>query len=667
MRQPERITRKPRLHAGRLRRHRPLLALAGWLLCWTAQADQGGLELREADGAWRPALALETDIRLRVVGLLARVEITQRYQNEASVWLEARYLLPLPAEAAVDTLEVRIGERRIEGRIEARTQASQTYRRAAAEGRRAALVAQHRPNLFQTALANIGPGEAVEVQVGFWQQVDYRDGTFSIDLPQTLTPRYRSPDSAAGDAAPATAIAAAGIAAGFSLAAELVPGLPLEEVTSPSHPIVVQREGEVFRVQLARAVEPGDRDFVLRWRPQPSSRPQGAMFTEEIEGETYALLLLVPPAQPPAPVPRELILVVDTSGSMEGASLQQAAAALEATLARLRPQDRFNLIRFSDAPESLFPGPVAALPGPLLQARQWLGLLRAEGGTEIGPALDAALAGPVAPGYLRQVVLLTDAAIDQEQALLDRIESGLGAARLFPVGIGSAPNAHFIRRAAEVGRGSFAMIRSLDEVESGVRGLLERIDRPLLQDLEVIWPVAAEAYPERLPDLYAGEPLQLLARLDRGTGVVQLRGTTAGGAWQERIALEPGGHRRLTGVGRAWAAARLRALQDALRHGADPDRVRRESLELALRHRLVSRYTSLVAVETHAARPADAAMVPTAVMHEPPAGSLGMARTATPARSLFGAALALLLIGAALLAPPSPGPRPTAQPPRQGA
>jgi Ca-activated chloride channel family protein len=656
-----RITRKPRLYARPGRRRLPRwLILLGLAFCLPVQAAEFGLEFRDAQGEWQPGLAMDTDIALTVVGLLAEVRVTQRYQNDSPNWQEGRYLLPLPPEAAVGSLRIRVGERLIEGEVQEKQQAQRTYQQATASGQRAALVEQDRPNLFRTAVSNIAPGETIEIEIGYWQQVDFRDGAFSLTLPLTLTPRYRgggSPlDAPTGDAplpAVAAMISQQTLEPTVSLAGWLDAGLPLIEVASPTHALEVSRDGDAHRIRLTNFVEASDRDFVLSWRPAPSASPQRALFTEEIDGETFALLMILPPDQPVAAVPRELILVIDHSGSMHGTSMQQAIAALDSALAKLRAEDRFNVIRFNGGNEALFETSVPAVPMQVLQARQWVQALTATGGTELSGALRRAFSSPPVPGYLRQVVLATDAAIGNEQQLLAQIEAERGEARLFPVGIGSAPNQHFIRRAAESGRGSFALIRSVAEVEVGMGQLLAKIDRPLMQDITVDWPVAAEGYPEALPDLYAGEPLQLVAKVDALAGAMQVSGLTRHAKWQDSLPLALGKQNRQAGIGRLWAAAKLRELQAALRGGGDAKAIREASIEVALRHGLASDYTSLVAVERKPVRPADALLASTAIANATPAGSLAMAQGSTPARQQLGWALALVLIGWAVFGTPS--------------
>src|SRR5690606_28078593 len=277
--------------------------------------------------------------------------------------------------------------------------------------------------------------------------------------------------------------------------------------------------------------------------------------------------MLLPPTAKVEALPRELLLVIDTSGSMAGMPIVQAQAALVEALARLRPGDRFNLIQFNSHAEQLFQHAVPADDAHLRVASDWIAALVANNGTEMTSALRLALAGRAPAGYVRQVVFITDAAVGDESALFAQIERELGDARLFPVGIGSAPNDHFLRKAAELGRGSELMIRAPDQVAGQMGRLFAKLDRPALSDVELQWPAGAEAYPRRLPDLYAGEPLLAVARLDAARGVLHAKGWSPQGEWQDALQLERA--IPMQGVARLWGRSRIDALEDELRHGAD--------------------------------------------------------------------------------------------------
>ncbi len=659
-----RETRKPRFYRSQRVPPRPLLwfhllmtlAVALVFACLPALADETdpdpepeGLMLREGD-RWVATLAMDTTVDMQVRGLLAEVSVRQTYRNDSSQWREGRYLLPLPEDAAVGALTLRIGDRLIEGEIREKEEAKAVYAAAAASGQRASLVEHNRPNLFQTAVANIGPGEEIEIEVRYWQPVAYRDGVFSLGLPLTLTPRYTPSSSRPSTSAPAarTASAMHGIGnaaealpavtvahdAGRALppsvvlTAQIEPGMPLQSLTSATHAVTVIAEGPTYRVVLTHFAEATDRDFVLQWQPVPSRAPRSAVFTDRIGGEDFALVMLVPPTLPTAPLPRELILVIDNSGSMSGTSMQQAIEAADRALARLRPGDRFNVVRFDDSFDLLFPEPVPAQPGNVARARSFVRSLTADGGTEMLPALRAALAGSAPAGYLRQVVLATDAAVGNEEELIALIESERGEARLFPVGIGSAPNGHFLRKAAEIGRGTQTVIRNVEEVTEVMDRLLAKLDRPAMRDIELDWPGVADMYPARVPDLYEGEALQVVARLDQLQGAVTVRGLRPQ-PWVRRIPLVGSTATLSPGIGRLWARARIDSLQDELRRGGNTDAIKPKIVDVALRHGLVSTYTSLVAVDRTPARPKDESLGSTQVINSAPDGTLQFAQGST--------------------------------------
>ena len=653
---PVRHTAKPRLFTASPRRTAclgaMLLALASRLA--GAQAIDEGLQFRDAQGGWRSSAALETDVTFAIEGLIAQVTVRQRYVNTSGDWLEGRYLLPLPDNAAVSALRIQAGARTIEGEVREKAAARQVYEDAAASGRRAALVEQNRPNLFRTAVANVGPGEAVTVEIEYWQGVRFADGAFSLSLPLTLVPRY-TPSGDAGD--DPQALPAAGAAQSVdralepvvSLSVDLDAGVPLQAIDSPTHAIDVRADGPRHRIVLADLAVRPDREFELRWTPQPSAQPRSALFVETRDDASYAYAMLLPPTQALAPLPRELVLVIDTSGSMQGSALAQARAALVEALAHLRPQDRFNLIQFDSTASRLFDNAVPASAGHLEEASRWIDALRANGGTEMAPALALALAGAPPPGYVRQVVFATDAGVGNENALLAQIGRDLGQARLFPVGIGSAPNAWFLRKAAQVGRGSELTIRSIAQVQEQMQALFARLDRPALGDVAVQWPAGAEAHPDPLPDLYHGQPLLALARLPAASGKMTAAGWNGDGHWQATLDLRAA--RPAHGVARLFARHRIEAIEDAIRQGEAEEALRPAIVALGIEHGLVTRFTSLVAVERDPVRAPDQALVSTRFENAAPdngSDALALAQGATGARGLLGWALALALLALAL-------------------
>ena len=626
---------------------RTLFAVLGLLLGFvaSARAADGGFATFAAsarDGRQFELVALDSEVRYAVAGLVAEAVIRQRFRNDSDQWIEAQYLLPLPDGAAVHSLEVQVGSRRIVGEIREKEAARSAYVEAAANGQRAALVESERAQLFRTAVANIAPGETIVVDVRWWQTVDYRDDRFQLSLPLTYTPRYQDVEAAAGERVDD---AHAATAPRVSITVELEAGVALTRVESASHRIDVAERSGRHTITLADGTVPADRDFVLEWTPRLGATPASALVTETAGNETYALLMLLPRAELAHPLPRELVLVIDTSGSMEGESIRQARAALDLALTQLTPADRFNVIQFNSTTEALFEHAVVATPADVKLAREWVAALVATGGTEMRPALTRAFADAAPDGYLRQVVFATDGAINDAAALYALIDAQLGPSRLFPVGIGSAPNAQFITRAATLGRGSPTLIRGLDEVGPAMRTLFDKLEKPALRDLALDWPAGTETWPARLPDLYAGEPLLVVARLGAQGSSVKAQGLMAGAPWSASLPLQRSGASR--GIARLWAQRKIDALEQAAELGADAEATREAVIAIALQHHLVTRHTSLVAIEQVPARATDEDLVSQRVANGTPAGSLAFAATATHApRSLLLGLLCLLAAAA---------------------
>lgn len=637
--------------------------------------EPGGLILRDSEGTvFGRAPTQETDVDIAVRGLLANTTVSQRFTNPTDRWMEGVYVFPLPNRAAVHAMRMVIGDRIIEGQVKERAEAKRTYQAAKRAGRKASLVEQERPNIFTTSVANIGPGEAVEIRIEYQQSLTFDRGRLELRFPMVVGTRYMpglpAPGPAQGsgwspdtDQVPdASRISPPMLPTGDSilnpvrLQVSLEPGFPLASLLSPTHPVRIGRvEGGRYRIAFDTPV-PADRDFVLQWTADAGRSPRAAVFAEEWNGETYVLAMVVPPDDTFAEsvrLPRETIFVIDTSGSMGGSSIVQARQALLDALDRLAPEDYFNIIEFDSSYTTLFPESKPAMPAAVEEARVWVGRLQANGGTEMRGALVRALEDDRERTPLRQVVFITDGCVGNEAALFGEVERRLGRSRLFTVGIGSAPNGFFMERAAAFGRGTFTFIGTSAEVDSTMRGLFEKLENPVLADIDLVWPDPdAEVWPERVPDLYAGEPVMVAARLGTTAGDLRVSGIRADARWDTAVPLAIGTDR--AGVHRLWARRKIAALMDERSRGAAEGEVRDRVLGVALKHRLVSKYTSLVAVDVTPARPQDEALKTAAVPANLPAGwdpAMLVGRLpagGTAARLHLVAALALLMAGIAL-------------------
>ncbi|MBP1874077.1 Ca-activated chloride channel family protein [Ensifer adhaerens] len=599
-------------------------------------------------GYFVEAPRLATDVQIDVNGPIMRTRVTQRFENPSKGWVEGTYVFPLPDDSAVDTLKMQIGDRFIEGQIKPRQAAKEIYEQAKAEGKKAALLEQQRPNLFTNQVANIGPGETVVVQIEYQSGVHQSNDAFSFRFPMVVAPRYNPQpivqtvdlDSRSGYAVsdpvpdrqkiepPVLDPRENAKINPVTLTVNLKAGFPIAEVTSAFHEIDTATIDQLSRrITLKAGSVPADRDFELSWKAVEGKSPYAGLFRETVGGKTYLLSFVTPPVtatEADKPVKREVVFVIDNSGSMAGPSMEQAKESLALAISRLKPEDRFNVIRFDDTMTVHFPDLVEATPDKRENAIAFVRGLTADGGTEMLPALEAALRtqGPVAPGALRQVVFLTDGAIGNEGQLFQEIQSNRGDARVFTVGIGSAPNSHFMTKAAEYGRGTFTLIGSESQVAARMGELFTKLESPVMTDISATFEGAAtgDITPNPMPDLYRGEPVVLTAEL-AGTapeGTIRIVGKA--GDQPFRVEMDIAKAATGEGIAKLWARRKIDDLEASASSIADPASLDRQIETVALAHHLVSRVTSLVAVDATPSRPSGENLTATDVPLNLPAG-----------------------------------------------
>ena len=629
-------------------------------------AAQTGSLLWRMEQGYTTATTLNTDVRMDISGLVARVKVRQEFRNEGGDWVEGIYVFPLPDKAAVDRMRLHIGGRFIEGEIREKEQAKKEYEQAKQSGRKASLVQQQRANLFTTSVANVAPGERVVVEIEYLEDLRYEDGRFSIRFPMTLTPRYipgqALPDKQGnGWSADTDQVADASLITPpqvsrssnhkISLTADVNAGMPLEIIASRYHPVRVSEKDGHYTVALSDQKTIMDHDFELVWQPVPSAEPRAMAFAETIDGKPYHLLMVMPPNQAdalPAQMPRETIFIVDTSGSMHGVSMSQAKRAVDLAIKALKPGDLFNVIEFDSYTTALYPHSMLASASNVAKALGFVQQLQADGGTEMRPALKLALSTPAQESHLRQIIFITDGSVGYEDQMFSMIEQSLGTARLFTVGIGSAPNSLFMRKAAEAGRGSYTFISALHEVSEKMEALFRKLEHPQVTDINLHWPsgVIVDSYPATVPDLYLGEPVSVKVQASnafRRGDEVRITGNSVAGGWAADLALDA--PVQSEGVAALWAKARIGELMDEERRGGDAEELRAGILETALTHHLVSKYTSLIAVDKTPVRPAgdplSSEQVPNLMPYGQSANAIfGFPATATsaPAMRIMGAA-----------------------------
>lgn len=559
-----------------------------------------------------------TEVKGKVSGYLAGVEVIQKFQNPYDSKIEAVYVFPLPQNAAVNEFIMTVGERKIRGIIRERQEAERIYQIARSQGHVASLLTQERPNIFTQKVANIEPGKAITISIHYFNSLAYDEGWYEFVFPMVVSPRFNPPCTT--DGVGAVARKQNGISGqstevpylapnersghDISLELDLEAGVKLEQIVSASHAIEVKPSGDSrAHVSLAANDRIPNRDFVLRYRVA-GDRIKSDLITHRDERGTFFSLMVYPPAdlRKIERQPVEMIFVLDCSGSMKGKPLAKARQAMERALRKLRPSDSFQIIRFSTTASQLGSRPLPATPANVERGLRYVASLNSTGGTMMVEGIKAALDFPADEERLRLVSFMTDGHIGNENQIFHEIHRRLGSARIFSFGIGSSVNRHLLEGMARLGRGAVAYV-GLDEGSGRAVDLFyDRIRHPALTDLEIDWGGATvkDVYPGTLPDLFVGRPVLLTGRIEGELpATIRIRGK-AGGASHEVVVNvdgdDPGAsHPALASV---WARTRIRDLSDrARRAGGDPEiasRIRQTALEFGL----MSSFTAFVAVDS---------------------------------------------------------------------
>jgi Ca-activated chloride channel homolog len=614
-----------------------------------ADMRSGALLLRGENDRYVEAPLVGTDVDLAISGPTARAHVTQIFHNPTDGWVEAVYVYPLPEGAAVDTLKMVVGERVIVGDIKERKKAREVYEQAKSAGQKAGLIEQERPNIFTNSVANIGPRETVVVQIEYQEPVRQSGNELSLRVPLVVAPRFmpepivQTVDFTAG--AQGWGQVADPVADRdrisppvldprkqppvnpVAITVHLQAGFPLAAVKSHHHAVTVSDEAGGRLIKLADGPVPADRDFELSWTPAATRAPSVGLFRERIGDADYLLAFVTPPvveasARADEQRSREIVLVIDNSGSMGGTSMAQAKASLLYALGRLKPSDRFNVIRFDNTMDVLFSDAMPADAERVAQAEAFVSALEARGGTEMVAPMKAALTDRRGgdANTVRQVIFLTDGEIGNEQQLFETIGALRGRSRVFMVGIGSAPNSFLMTRAAELGRGTFTHIGSAEQVEERMRVLFGKLESPAVTNLTATFSAARpDATPAVIPDLYRGEPVALAVKLSALAGTLEIKGMIGDRPWVVTLPLTNVAEGR--GLSKLWARRKIADSEIArtLRQ-ITPDEADQRILALALEHHLVTRLTSLVAVEQTPSRPDGARLTRADVPLNLPAG-----------------------------------------------
>jgi Ca-activated chloride channel family protein len=564
-----------------------------------ASSTPGGMLARlDKNGAVDAPCPLEhTAVTADVQGPVVRVKVRQVFRNPTGDPMEAIYTFPLAAAGAVDDMTIRIGDRVVKGTIKRKEEARAIYDAARRQGKLAGLLDQERPNVFVQSVANIPPNAKVEVEIQYVETLKFEAGRYEFVFPMVVGPRY-SPKHNPG-AFQNPKYAAQGTRAGhdISLSLKLDAGLPVDAIDSATHEVVVEnRTAAGAFVKLRNQNEIPNKDFILRWDVTGKKINDALLTHRGRDGQGYFTFVLAPPDQPAREdiTPKEIVFVIDTSGSMHGFPLDKAKEAMMAAIEGLHPRDRFNLITFSGDTHLLFPAPVPATQENIADAKRFLAGRRSGGGTEMMKAIRASLAPSGSREHVRIVCFMTDGYVGNEDEIIREIRQH-PEARVFSFGIGSSVNRHLLDQMSQQGRGEVEYVGLQDDGSAAAKRFHTRVQTPLLTDIQFTFQGLAvdEIYPKRVPDLFSAKPVVITGRYrDAGRGVVKITGKMGGHPFERSLQVDLPATAQRDGIRSLWARTKVGELM------VDGATQNREAItELGLRYALMTPFTSFVAVE----------------------------------------------------------------------
>jgi Ca-activated chloride channel family protein len=592
------------------------------VLAQNQKITQGTLQVVDSSGNAKAVCPLKhTEVKAQISGFLSRVTVTQEFENSFKEKIEAVYTFPLPQNSAVDDMTMLVGDRTVRGKILRREEAQAVYEAARNNGQTASLLQQERSNIFTQSVANILPGEQIKITISYVETLKYEDGSYEFVFPMVVGPRYvpgnatgaqstgfspdtdRVPDASRITPQPAPA----GMRAGHDISIDVMldAGVPIDALNCKTHEVVVERpDDRRARVALKDQATIPNKDFILRY-DVAGKQISDALLTHSTGHSGFFTLILQPPERVTAEdvTPKELVFVLDTSGSMSGFPIEKAKETMRLALDNLYPYDTFNLITFSGDEHILFPEPVPATKENLAKAQTFLETQRGGGGTEMMKAIKASMDPSDKQDHIRIVCFMTDGYVGNDMEIIGEVQKHPNA-RVFSFGIGSSVNRFLLDGMAKYGRGEVEYVGLNDDGSAAAKRFHERIRNPLLTDISIDWNgmAVSDVYPKTIPDLFGAKPVILSGKYSgSGKGVIRLKGKMSGRDFVREIPVDFSSTEQHDVLATLWARNRVDDLmsQDfkGVQQGTMKDDVKQQIVQLGLDYRLMTQFTSFVAVE----------------------------------------------------------------------
>lgn len=571
----------------------------------TPLPGEGGLFAIEGENRAPVPIPLKhTDVNASIIGYIASVDVKQQYQNTANQKIEAVYVLPLPQNAAVNDFLMAIGTRHIRGIIRERHEAEQIYEEAKSQGYVASLLTQQRPNVFTQTIANIEPQRQIDVEIKYFNTLTFADGAYEFDFPMVVGPRFNPPGFEGGtlsDIQYTRPDQRSGH--DISLSVDIDAGVPIDHIDSRNHRIQARH---ISPTKTRVTLDPGDnipnRDFVLRYQVASDKLMPALLAQGEGSGGYFTLMLFPPKLLSDLPrQPLEFVFTIDVSGSQAGQPLAQEKAATRYALMHMGPDDTFQVIRFGNTAEKLFPAPRPASPDAVRTALQWIDSFTATEGTMLIDGLHASLLFPHDSSRTRCVAFMTDGFIGNDAEAIAETRRCVGPAHVFSFGVGQSTNRYLLDGLARAGRGAVAYLGLNDDAGATMAQYFDRVSHPALTDITIDWAGAkvSDVYPRQTPDVYVGRPVVLTGRYD-GTlpKSVLLHGRLAGREQTIEIPVQTlDAQLNSKALPAVWARMKIADLSDQAACNTTLD-LAGQVRQLAMRYNLLSPYTAFIAVDS---------------------------------------------------------------------
>jgi Ca-activated chloride channel homolog len=604
--------------------------------------DLGGSVQAVVEGQTIHFPALKTDIQAKIQGDLTTVTVTQTFANPTSAPLNATYLFPLNKDAAVHAMTMEVGDEIVKAKIHKIEEAKKKFNKAKKQGKAASLLVQHRPNMFTQHIANLMPGLPIKVTLVYDQTVPRVDGSYELVIPLIVGPRYQPSGSGK-----APQVVDDGITVGIkkvkaetqfnqweieslpaypdvsgltipdtiskdrvSIGIDLEAGAAIPNLYSRTHKISVAGDENKKSVTLAGGRTIDNRDFVLRYQ-LAGKEIQPAFLAYNDSQDGYFSLWIEPPASPKSKdiTAREMVFVLDTSGSMSGQPMDASKVFMRHALNNLRTQDYFRVIRFSNNATEFTSGPVRATPNNINNGLRYVDSLHAGGGTEVAKSIRQAFSIPKPDGTLRIVVFLTDGYIGNESEVLRLITSTIGDARIYAFGVGTSVNRYLLAEMGRKGRGFARFMDPTEDAEEVALELADKLASPVLTGINIDWGElqVSEVTPAVIPDLFAGDSIRILGKIKgSGTHTVQVKGKVRGQQASlpiQAVLTDGQGGATVSPIPQIWARSQIADHMGQINapnaykttHFSD-DKLKGKVIHLGLKHSLATRWTSFVAV-----------------------------------------------------------------------